>query len=208
MTKLVSAGGRVLAFGAHPDDLEVGAGGLIARLAAEGASVTMVVSSIPNRFPERLAEARAGAATLGARLVLLRDDDLSRLEDLAMHELVATYDRLVDEVRPELVITHQVSDLHWDHFLVHRATISALRRAPCDLLAYEASPALGAHARTVGPCFVDISSAIETKLAAIACHATQFSPHAVEGRRDAARATGQLCGARYAEAYQPLRLRF
>jgi N-acetylglucosamine malate deacetylase 1 len=208
MRSLVSPGGRVLAFGAHPDDLEVGAGGLIARLVAEGASVTMVVSSIPNRYPERLAEARAGASLLGARLVLVRDAATSRLEDLAMHELVATYDRLIDEVQPELVLTHQVSDLHWDHFLVHRATISALRRAACDLFAYEASPALGAHARTVGPCFVDISSVIDTKLAAIAAHATQFSRAAVESRRDVARATGRLCGASYAEAYDVLRLRF
>ena len=47
----------------------------------------------------------------------------------------------------------------------------------------------------------------DVKLAAVAAHATQFSPWAVEGRRDAARATGALCSAMYAEAYEVLRLR-
>ncbi len=197
---------RVLAFGAHPDDIEAGAGGLVARFAAAGAAPTMVVTSIPNRYPDRLAEARAGATALGAELVLLREDAASRVEDYEMHDLVRRYEQVIARVNPDVVITHGPSDTHWDHFLVHRATVAALRRSACDLLAYEASPALAATPRTIGSVFVDISATIDTKLAAIAAHATQFSPLAVEGRRDVARAMGRYCGAAYAEAYEVLRL--
>jgi hypothetical protein len=35
------------------------------------------------------------------------------------------------------VISHSANDLHWDHSL-NRATVSALRRTPCDLLAERA----------------------------------------------------------------------
>ena len=53
---LKEQGGRVLAFGAHPDDIEVGAGGLLARLALQ-ADVTIAVVSIPNEVEQRRAEA-------------------------------------------------------------------------------------------------------------------------------------------------------
>ncbi len=197
---------NVLAFGAHPDDLEVGAGGTLARFVADGATVTMVVVSVSNQFEVRLAEAKAGAARIGADLRIVFGAGTSRIEDLGMHELVARFDRLVDELAPDLVISHGAENLHWDHHLVHRATLSALRRTRCDVLTYDASPALGANARTIGPCLVDISATIETKLEAIAAHASQFTPDAVAGRRDAARALGRLCGAAYAESFEVLRL--
>lgn len=195
---------RVLAFGAHPDDIEAGAGGLVAKLTAAGAQVTMAVSSIPNRYPERLAEARAGAARLGATLVLLRDDAASRVEDPPMHELVARLEQIVERVAPDLVITHGASDTHWDHFLVHRASLSAIRRTRCDVLLYDAGPPLTGRLR--GGVFVDIADVLDVKLAAVAEHRSQFTAAAVEGRREAARATGALCGLHYAEVYEPLRI--
>ncbi len=66
MNRLLQDKGRVLAFGAHPDDLEVGAGGLLARLSDEGAQVTMVVVSIPGQTEKRRAEAHAGAEIIDA----------------------------------------------------------------------------------------------------------------------------------------------
>ncbi|NVB81620.1 MAG: hypothetical protein HOV81_24715 [Kofleriaceae bacterium] len=193
----------MLAFGAHPDDLEAGAGGLLAKLAAGGAHVTMVVTSIPNRFEQRLAEARAGAAVLGAELVLLRDDAASRVEDYAMWELVERYDGIVDRVKPDLVIAHQAEDTHWDHFLVHRAVVSAMRRQRANLIAYSAG---SGPAATIGTCFADITDHIDTKLAALGKHATQFSTAKVEAMRDRARAAGVSCGVGYAEVFTPLRV--
>lgn len=195
---------RVLAFGAHPDDIEAGAGGLVARFAAAGARPTIVVTSIPNRYPERLGEARAGAAALGADLVLLCEDTSSRVEDYEMHELVRRYEEVIARVSPDLVITHGPSDTHWDHFLVHRATLAALRRTRCDVVLYEAGPPIGSRLRS--GLFVDIEPVLDKKLAAVSAHASQFSAAAVEGRRDAARAMGALCGLRYAEVFEPQRL--
>ncbi len=200
-------GGTVLAFGAHPDDIEIGAGGLLARLSAEGADVTMAVVSIPNKVDIRLAEAKAGANAIDAELVVLFEDKEQRVEDVPMYELVRRMDHVIGDLRPDLVITHGANDLHWDHGLVHRATISALRRTPCDLLAYLSSPEMNAHARCIGECFADISTSIETKLAAINCHSSQLTRLDVESSRDLARAMGRISGYEYAEAYQVLRMR-
>ncbi len=204
---LNETGGTVLAFGAHPDDIEIGAGGLLARLSAEGADVTMAVVSIPNKVDVRRAEAQAGANAIDAELVFLFDDKPQRVEDVPMYELVRRMDQVIGDLRPDLVITHGANDLHWDHGLVHKATISALRRTPCDLLAYLSSPEMNAHARCLGECFADITSSIEAKLAAINCHSSQLTKLDVESSRDLARAMGRISGYEYAEAYQVLRMR-
>jgi LmbE family N-acetylglucosaminyl deacetylase len=205
MSGLFARHGSILAFGAHPDDLEVGAGGLLARLVREGADVTMAVVSVPTRSAERIAEAKAGAALIGAKLFVVCEERECRVEDVPMHELVRRFDQLVGDLRPELVITHAAHDLHWDHGLVNRATVSALRRTPCDLLAYLSSPELNAQSRALGQCFADISTTVETKLAAIRAHASQLPRLDVEAARDLARGMGRIAGVAFAEAYEVLR---
>ena len=204
---LQEKGGRVLAFGAHPDDLEVGAGGLLARLAAQGAEVTMAVVSIPSNTEVRRAEANAGADALDADLFVLYEEKPCRVEDIAMHELVRRFDNIVGDVRPDLVITHSANDLHWDHGLVNRATVSALRRTPCDLLAYLSSPEMNAQSRSLGNCFADITGHVDKKLAAIACHKSQLHHLDLESSRDLARAMGRISGYEYAECFEVLRVR-
>jgi LmbE family N-acetylglucosaminyl deacetylase len=207
MNRLLQEKGRVLAFGAHPDDLEVGAGGLLARLSEEGAEVMMAVVSIPNQTAQRRAEARAGAEVIDADLRILFDEQPCRVEDIPMHELVRRMDQVVGDCRPDLVITHSAFDLHWDHGLVNRATVSALRRTPCDLLAFLSSPEMNAQARAVGQCFADITDTIETKLRAIGAHESQVPKLDLESSRDLARAMGRISGYQYAEAYEALRMR-
>ena len=207
MNRLLKENGRVLAFGAHPDDLEVGAGGLLARLSQEGAEVTMAVVSIPNNNETRRKEAHAGADVIDANLFILFDEKPCRVEDIPMHELVRRMDQVVGDVRPDLVITHSAFDLHWDHGLVNRATVSALRRTPCDLLAFLSSPEMNAQSRGIGQCFADITNTIDAKIDAIKAHASQIAKLDLESSRDLARAMGRISGYQYAEAYEALRVR-
>lgn len=198
---------RCLAIGAHPDDIEVGAGGLVARLAQEGTKVTMVVVSVPTLHATRLLEARAGAASLGAELIVLYEERSCRVEDIPMHELVGRLDGIVGDLQPDLVVTHSAHDLHWDHGLVNRATISAMRRTPSDVLAFLSSYENNAQSRSIGQCFVDITGTIDDKLASIAAHHSQLPKMDLESTRDFARAMGRLAGVQYAEALEVLRMK-
>jgi LmbE family N-acetylglucosaminyl deacetylase len=195
---------RVVAFGAHPDDVEVGAGGLVAKLVDAGAAVTIVVASIPNQAATRRAEATAGARHLGATLVLPDGEGESRVEDVPMHALVGRFERELAQ-EPDLVIVHGAADSHWDHLLVHRAVLAALRRSRCDILAFATRLPTGSPPPPP-TCVVDISAVIDRKLAAIAEHRSQFAAGFAEARREVARTLGRTHGVELAEVFEVLRI--
>jgi LmbE family N-acetylglucosaminyl deacetylase len=104
---------EVLCVGAHPDDVEIGCGGTLLRL-AERADLSLTVAVLTGT-PDRAAESEAalqeilpGAKTHVAglpdgRLPTHWEAAKEYLEDLARH------------CRPQLVLTHRVDDAHQDH---------------------------------------------------------------------------------------------
>src|SRR2546421_12911435 len=86
------AGQTVLAIGAHPDDLEIGIGGTLAKLQRAGSHVVMVVASIPKDYEVRLAGAKRGAEILGGELRFLVEDGPRRIEGLKKCDLVGLLD--------------------------------------------------------------------------------------------------------------------
>src|SRR5471030_1220986 len=85
-------GRKALVVGAHPDDIELGAGGTVARLASEGADVTMVVVCTPNNLEARNAESKKAAEILGARIEFLFPEKAMRVEDIKSYELIDRID--------------------------------------------------------------------------------------------------------------------
>lgn len=202
------AGRTVLAIGAHPDDVEVGMGGTVARLVAAGARVIVVVVCVPNRFVQRVAECERASQILGAKLHLLRDRGCCRVEDLKTHELVGELDRLVAEHDPVAMFAHGSSDRHKDHRLVCEAFQATLRVGGIEAFCYQpcvCRPGKGSFSPQV---FVDISATLERKLEAINAHATQFAERGISAdfQRDIARYHGCQSGVRYAEGLELLHL--
>lgn len=160
---------RVLAIGAHPDDVEIGVGGVLAGHQDAGDEITLLTLSHGQRGGDRAAraaEAERAAVLLGADL------RLGDLEDTLLPESGPTLDLIeaaVVDVDPTIVYTHTISDLHQDHRNVHRASMVAARGVP-SVYCYE-SPSATVDFRPVR--FMPIDRMVERKLALIAAYDTQ-----------------------------------
>lgn len=176
----------LLVFGPHPDDIEIGLGGTIAKHASLGFSVglcdlTTGEMGSNGTVDERLAEAESARAVLGARWrVNLRWPDRG-IE--ANPERVREAVRLIREARPRVAAVPYWDDRHPDHVAASHVLTdvlfsSGLRRYDAETAAWRpqrvcyyfindmASPSL----------VIDVSEHYATKRRALACHQTQFAP--------------------------------
>lgn len=119
----------VLAIGAHPNDVEVGVGGILAAHRQAGNPVTILVLSrgtIDGGVREAWDRALASANVIGATVVL---EDASEF-DVQVESAVAVIRRTVDEVKPTIVYTHSINDRHQDHRAAFDATMLAATSVP------------------------------------------------------------------------------
>jgi LmbE family N-acetylglucosaminyl deacetylase len=225
---------RVLAVYAHPDDPEVSCGGALARWAAAGSEVHVVVacagdkgSSDPDTDPAdlaecRAAEVRAAAKALGVVDVELwahPDGDLDRVTDLR-EQLVGT----VRRIRPDVVVAPDPTAVffgdgyvnHVDHRTIGWAVLDAVTPAAASPLYH---PDRGpAHAvatvllsGSLEPdVWVDIAVGLDAKVRALFCHTSQLADDADDWLADFVRSRGEEEGRRagvaLAEGFRRLRL--
>ena len=187
----------LLVFGPHPDDLEIGAGGTIARLTASGQRVglcdlTAGEMGSNGTVEERLAEAETAREVLGAAWrVNLRWRDRGIGKD---PEHVRAAALLIRSARPRSVAIPYWSDRHPDHVaasavLTEAVFNSGLRRFEPDHQSWKPDWSCYYFINdSAPPSFViDVSAHYEVKHRALACHATQFAP---SRERDDARSDG------------------
>jgi LmbE family N-acetylglucosaminyl deacetylase len=224
---------KALAVYAHPDDPDVSCGGTLAAWAKAGCEVRVVLctdgakgTTDPSTDPQALARQRAAEAGEAAAVLGLaaqeslgyRDGEL--VDDLDLRRLIVS---AVRRHRPDVVLAPDPSAMffgqeyfnHRDHRVVGLAVLDAVAPAAALPLYFpESGPPhqVGTVllSGTLEPSvWVDISSTLEVKVAAVACHRSQF-PDGVEwaatsvhlGAEDA----GAQCGVPYAEAFRRLRL--
>lgn len=137
--KLGGAGSRlsVLCLGAHSDDIEIGAGGTLLSLIAEGIELDVlwcVMSGSAARKTEAEDAAQdflAGARTPRVEVMSFKDGSFP-----AQYEGVkAWFEELKTRVQPDLILTHRRDDRHQDHREVSQHTWSTFRNH--TILEYE-----------------------------------------------------------------------
>ncbi|MGZ4664384.1 MAG: PIG-L family deacetylase, partial [Frankiaceae bacterium] len=151
---------RVLAIGAHPDDVELGVGGTL--LAHQAAGIEIVVltlsrGAVGGTTDQRARESQHAAEMLGARLFHL---DLPDTMISAGPPTVPAIEAVVAEVRPTTVYVHSGNDQHQDHHATFRAATVACRQVP-RLYCYQSpSSSLDFHPNR----FVPIDDWFEAKI--------------------------------------------
>jgi LmbE family N-acetylglucosaminyl deacetylase len=223
IAKQVFESAPLLAFGAHPDDIEFGCGGVIARETLAGREAHFVIcsrgeSSTHGTPAERTAEARKAAALLGATVEFVKLDGDASLEPKAAHALRLA--EVIRRVRPAVVLAPSlVENQHPDHPRLGRLVRDAARLARYGGVAR----LRGRPAHSIGPLFyyavsqegepsgplpvlVDISApeVVVVWTAAMEAHASQLrTRNYVELQLCRARVQGLRAGVSYAQALYP-----
>ncbi|MEM9558300.1 MAG: bacillithiol biosynthesis deacetylase BshB1 [Acidobacteriota bacterium] len=185
----------VLAIGAHPDDVELAAGGTVAKLVAAGRRVGIVhltrgEAGTRGTVEERRAEAEGAAEVLGAsHLDILDCGDAGLRTGRAEEDTLLA---LLRRRRPELVLAPPPSDRHPDHGRAHRLVVDACFYA--GLRGRARGRGGEAHRPGAVVCYmqhdlftpsfiVDVGAWWQAKLDALACYRSQLHQRG-DARRD------------------------
>ncbi|HEV3022062.1 MAG TPA: PIG-L family deacetylase [Pirellulales bacterium] len=174
--------GRILAVGAHPDDIELGCGGTLCRYRQRGSDIAFCVLTCGERggdFEDRSMEARTAARLVGAELTFGDLPDTQVSEGQPTIEIV---EGVIERFRPTAVFVNSPNDTHQDHRNAARAVISAARFVPIVLF-YQTPSSTRDFTPTL---YIDVSATLPDKLQAISIHASQsqrmyMSQEAVRG---------------------------
>jgi LmbE family N-acetylglucosaminyl deacetylase len=184
----------ILAVVAHPDDEVLGCGGSLARWAAEGHPVHVLIAAdgetarpgVSVAAVGRKQAAVAAAAALGLQGgTSFLDLPDNRLDSIDLLDLVRKIEEHVVRVQPFRVLTHHAGDVNIDHTLVHRAVLAAARpvAGQCvrELLFFETPSSTEWQTPGRGSPFmpsvhVDISGYMERKMAALQAYADELRP--------------------------------
>lgn len=165
---------KILAVGAHPDDIEYYFFGSLLAWRDMGASLALAIvtdgaaggSHVPGALRGlRRAESEKSAALLGATPAFLDFPDGRLLPDRALHDALRA---LIAAHRPDLIVTHAPNDYHADHRALSSAVSQAVEFAVPVLFAdtFNGTGFQPTH-------YVDVTAHFEAKRAALLLHETQ-----------------------------------
>lgn len=199
---------RILALGAHPDDIEVGCGGTLIKYAENGHRIFLMVMTEGGQGG--LPDVRQREQAQAAKILRAEKVYWGGYQDTEVplgRELIQTVEEIVKKIEPHFIFVHYHDDTHQDHRHLAMSTITATRYTK-NVLFYE-GPTTQNFAPTV---FVDIDQALDRKIQSLEAHASQVSKTNIEGLSiaDVVRSSAHFRGiqgrVKNAEGFLPLRL--
>ncbi|MFO7869936.1 MAG: PIG-L deacetylase family protein [Kiritimatiellia bacterium] len=197
---------KILALGAHPDDIEYGCGGFLLKSVDKGHDVYLYAatdgqgSSEADRKPEQ---------EKAARFLNARELIWGGFQDTALvhgRELIKAIEEILGGVNPDVVLVNAPEDAHQDHTALASSTVTACRYVRRlffyhDYTTHDFRP----------DTFVDIEDVLERKRQLLSCHASQVNKKyptgldMLESVNSLAAYYGFMAKVKYAEGFRPLR---
>jgi len=200
---------KILAIGAHPDDIEVGCAGTLLKYVKQGHEIYVLIMTEGHKGGEssvRKEEQLRSAEILKPREVIwgsYKDTELSP----NMNPMVYDLEKVLKKINPDFTFVHFGEDTHQDHRALSRATVTASRYIQ-NVLFYE-GPTTHDFSPTV---FVDIKETVDDKISMLLAHHSQVMKTNIEGLSivDIVRSTSVFRGiqgrVQFAEGFIPMRL--
>ncbi len=221
---------RVLVIAAHPDDEVLGIGGTVAKFSAEGMECHLLIvtdgSSSQYRNSNHLheiieakkVETKGCADMLGFKSIHygeLPDMKLDKTPHIVINQVI---EKVINEVKPDIVFTHFWGDVNRDHQEVYRSTLVAVRpvmgQVVREVYCYKVPSSTEwtpnkDDTMFMPNYFVDIEKYAEQKYKAFACYSTELReyphPRSVQYLREIDKAAGLKVGLLAAEEFVLLR---
>jgi LmbE family N-acetylglucosaminyl deacetylase len=194
----------VLAVGAHPDDIELGCAATLALHKLRGDKVFLLVLTRgeASGSPEiRTDECMRSLEILGADKLFFGDLGDTKVDD--GRETIDVIEKVVEEVKPDIIYAPTYKDTHQDHRNTGHATMSACRRCKIILL-YEGASTQRDFTPQV---FVSVKETFDLKLQMTTVYGSQVRNHgaytsAVNAVEGLAKFRGYQSGVEMAEAFE------
>jgi LmbE family N-acetylglucosaminyl deacetylase len=199
---------NILALGAHPDDIEFGCAGTLAKYANNGHSIYLMVMTKGERGgdgEERTKEQRAAREIILAKKIIW--GGFLDTFPPPQKDMIDVIEKAIYEVEPNMIFVNFLDDTHQDHRELARALKSAARNVR-NVIYYEV-PSTQNFTPTV---FVDIEKFLDIKKQALMAHRSQMMKTNIEGlsileiSRSLANFRGIQARIRFAEGFFPERL--
>jgi LmbE family N-acetylglucosaminyl deacetylase len=160
---------NILALGAHPDDIELGCGGLMLKASRAGHNIFMYTLTRGEASGDPVQ--RVHEMTQSAKYIRAKALWIDKFQDTRLTvdtELINNIEAVINKAQADLVITHSLNDTHHDHRAVASSTIEAGRFAK-NIIGYE-----NPLTKEFKPqSFYDISEVIDEKISLIELFKTQ-----------------------------------
>lgn len=199
---------NILAIGAHPDDIELGCGGLLIKSARQGHNVYMY--SLTRGGAGGNSKQRSEELARSARFIKAKQLWIDNFEDSKLtvtNDLINHIEFFIHKANPDLILTHSHGDVHHDHRAIALATLEAAR-FNSNVLSYEIP-----LSRNFDPkVFVDISEVVNEKVELIEIFWSQQSKlylkaNAIKGLAEYRALQSRLnTSIKYVEAFEVMKI--